>query len=597
VPRPFTDREGGSLQGRATQLRNEYVASIRVLGEVVRSPDLRRVLVAFGLFSISEVATWIAIGVYAFRTNGPAAVGLVSMFMLLPSALVAPFGSSLGDRYRRERVLLLAYLAQGVINGATGAALIGNLPPAAVYVLAAAAAASQTLVRPAQSALLPALSSNLQEFTAANVALVTMRNLGLLVGPIGAAVILQAGSTGAVYVVMAVLLVGAAVYLTPVRPRVSRRTSGSPRGGGHTGGAFAGFGVVVREPRARIIVLLLSSKFLVQGMLRVLLVVLALQLLHLAPSGVGWLNAALGLGGALATGATVFLIGRRRLSPAFGAGIVLWGLPLAMLYVLPPVWAVGGLCACAGAGRSLMDVSGRTFLARVSPDAVLARVFGALESVYAFALAVGSLVASGLIVWAGSRGSLLVAGALLPALAITVARQLMESDQGPLVSQRELDLLMSTPIFAPLSPPVVERIASQLVHDRMPAGATIIREGEEGDRFYLIEAGRVEVTVAGHHVAELGAGSYFGEIALLRDVPRTATVVAQTEVEVWSLERNEFLLAIAGEDESAGLADALVESRLEELADVRRLDAPEVTLDPASGETDSTSASRGDRGR
>jgi MFS family permease len=234
---------------------------------------------------------------------------------------------------------------------------------------------------------------------------------------------------------------------------------------------------VAGEPRARVIVLLLSSKFLVQGMLRVLLVVLALELLHLQASGVGWLNAALGLGGALGTGATVLLIGRRQLSPAFGAGIVLWGAALILLYALPPAWAVGCLLALTGIGRSLMEVAGRTLLGRVAPDRILARVFGAVESLYMAALALGSLVASAVIAWTGTRGALLVAGGVLPVLAVGLARPLAESDRGPLVSRRQLDLLLSVPMFTPLSAPVIERLASRLVPEHHAAGTRLIEEG------------------------------------------------------------------------------------------------------------------------
>jgi MFS family permease len=545
--------------GTARSLGQEYVRSLRVFRQVFANPDLRRVELSFAGFSIAESATWIAIGVYAYSVGGASAVGLVSLLLLAPSALIAPFAAALGDRNRRQRVLLTAYLAQALAAAATAVAMLNGAPPVVAYVSAAVVAWSQTLVRPIQGALLPELSSTPADLTAANVALATTRNVSLLIGPLAASVILDPSkSPGWVYLAMSGVLLASAVLAGRVTARAPMPAVIKYR----ARHALEGFRTVRREPRAGVILTLLSAKYVVQGMLRVLIVVLALEVLHLGQAGVGWLNAALGIGGALGAGVTVMLIGRRRLSPAFAAGIVLWGIPLVLLNVWP-LRLFAALClGMVGVGRSLMDVSGKTLLARVTPEIAMARVFGVLEALYMAALAVGSVLAAVLVDRAGTRVALGVGGAVLPVVALLLWRSLSASDRGPVVSRDRLELIMGVPMFAPLSAQAIERLAANLLPVTAKAGTDLINQGELGDRFYVLDEGHANATVDGREVATYDHGDYFGEIALLRDTPRTASVTALTDVAVFALDRTEFLLAVTDHPESLAAADETVGTRL-----------------------------------
>jgi hypothetical protein len=269
----------------------------------------------------------------------------------------------------------------------------------------------------------------------------------------------------------------------------------------------------------------------------------------------------MGVGGIVGSLAAFALIGRKRLASDFGLGIVLWGAPLAAIGIWPHLWVALVALAVLGLGNTLVDVAGLTLLQRTAPPAVIGRVFGVLEMVLVAAIGLGAIVTPALIDLVGTRWSLVVTGAVLPALAAVTWRQLVAIDAASAVPA-ELDLIVRSPIFASLPAPALERLASQLQPITVPAGATVVRQGDHGDRFYVVESGRLRVTVDGSPGRELGPGDSFGEIALLRDVPRTATVEAETEVRLQALEREDFLEAVTGHPPSARAADAVVGARL-----------------------------------
>ena len=335
----------------------------------------------------------------------------------------------------------------------------------------------------------------------------------------------------------------------------------------HTEGTLreftAGFVTLAHEPGLRVLVLLLAAQTLVAGALNVLIVVSALQLLDLGEQGVGFLNSAVGIGGLVGALVAAALIGRR-LTSNFLVGILLWGIPIALIGLVPePVPALIFL-AVVGIGNTLVDVSAFTLLQRAVPDDVLARVFGAVQGIWVGTIGIGAIAAPLLIAALDVRGALIVTGAMLPILAIVLRRRLLSLDEVPIL-ERELELLRGIEIFKPLPPPVLESLARALAPVSVEAGREIFRQGELGDRFYIVAEGEVEIVADGRVVRITGPGGYFGEIALLRDVPRTATVRAKTEVELRALERDDFIAAVTGHAASADAADSVVAARLSSL--------------------------------
>lgn len=538
-----------------------------VVSAVVRERNLRRVELAFFGFNMSEYATWIAILVYAYTRGGAGEVAFVSVIQLIPAAILAPFGAYAGDRFPRDRVLFVDYLIQGAALATAGVALLLDAPVAVVYAFAVVAAATLTFSRPAHNSLLPGLTDSPEQLTAANVVTGVAEGSGVMIGPLIGGVLIAWVGPGLVFAVFGGVMVVGAMLVRRLRSDPSAiETAGQMRASGVFRQTIGGFGALWRAREARLLITVLSLGVVVLGALDVLFVATAIDLLHIGESGSSFLGAAFGTGGIIGATATVTLVGRRRLTPPLAAGALLIGVPVAALAVLPYVGAAPALFAASGAGWSLADVAGRTLLQRVAPDEVLARIFGIFEGIAMVAVAVGSVAASGLVGTVGIKWTLVVAGAFVPlVLLVTGARLFAIDRQAAAPDPHLIDLLRAIPIFAPMPAPAVERLLANLVRVDVRPGDVVIREGDPGDRFYVIDRGEVEVTTRGTAIGRRRAGDYVGEIALLRDVPRTATVTAVTAVTMYALDRDVFLGALTGHPRSRDVAEERIEHDLSAL--------------------------------
>jgi MFS family permease len=541
-------------------LRRRLGESLRAFAAVFANQDLRRVELAWSGSVIGQWGYEVALAVFAYRAGGATAVGVVALVRLLPAAVVAPFAALLGDRFRRRRIMVAADLARVCAMGGAGAAVFAGAPAVVVYSLAVLTALASTAFGPAQSALLPSLARSPEELTAANATSTTLESVGFFVGPALGGLLLAVTSVGAVFTATAALFLWSALVLASIRtdsrgdPSVEVDSIGRE--------ALAGFRAIAGERRLRLVVGLYGAQTLVAGIMRVLLVVTALRILHLGPSGVGFLNSADGVGALAGVIALLGVISSGRLATVFGLGILIWGVPLVLLGISPSV-PLALLCfGVVGVGNILVDVAGLTLLQRMAPDEVRARVFGVLESVFLATIGIGAIIAPLLTSAFGPRGALIAAGGGLCAVVLLFWRRLGSVDAPPLVPESELSLLRDIPIFAPLPQVTLEQVASHLSHVRFAAGDVVFRQGDHGDRFYVVEAGEVIVAPESRPPVTLGRGGYFGEIALLRDVPRTATVTARTEVVLLALERDIFIAAVTGHAPSTEAAEAVIASHL-----------------------------------
>jgi MFS family permease len=534
---------------------------VRHLRAALRNPAIRRVVVAFAMFNFAEWATWVAVLVYAFNRGGATEAGIVVFVMLVPAAIFAPIVASLLGRLRRERALLVAYVTQAVVMAAGALAFFADAPPLVIYPLATLTSMSVTLARPAHGAILPSLARTPAELTAANVASGTVQNISIAVAPIVAGLILTASGAGAVFLVCAagVTLGAALVGTVRTEPDEDAAALDEERA---TEEVFAGLRFLAHSSNSRTVVALIASAAFIEGAIDVLVMVVAIDLVGAGATEVGALTSAAGVGGIIGAAAAVTLVGRSRLAGPFALGLLIWGIPVAVLGVVPGL--VTGFVAflVAGIGRGALDVAGRTLLQRVTPDAALSGVFGVLEGAYMGTIAIGSIAVPAIMALAGASATLIIVGLLLPFVVLVSWRSLRLADAAAVVHVRELELLRADPLFEPLAPPTIERLSGNLVPLAAAAGAWIIREGEVGDRFYVVDDGEVEVTVGSDVVRRQGPGSSFGEIALLRNVVRTASVRAASDVRLLALERDVFLAAVTGHARSRTAADAVVAERL-----------------------------------
>ncbi|HLM93385.1 MAG TPA: MFS transporter, partial [Gaiellaceae bacterium] len=379
-------------------LREQLFQPARAFAQTFRNPNIRRLELAWAASVTGEWSSIVALSVFAYDAGGVAAVGLVGLIRMLPSAVVAPFAALLSDRFRRERVMVAADLIRAVAVAAAAVAVFAQAPAGVVFALAGLVALVSTAFRPAQVALLPALARTPEELTSANVASTTIESVAFFAGPALGGLLLAVTSTSVVFAAQAGTFLLSALLVSRISAATDKVEAEPVHDArGILREAFAGFRAIGADSRLRLIVGLFAAQTFVAGALNVLIVVMALELLDLGDSGVGLLTSADGVGGLLGAAAAIVLVGRRRIASSFGVGLVLWGLPIALIGAWPTPAAALVLLAVVGIGNTVSDVAGLTLLQRAVPEVVLARVFGVLESLVLGAIALGAVVAPALV--------------------------------------------------------------------------------------------------------------------------------------------------------------------------------------------------------
>jgi MFS family permease len=516
---------------------------------------------AFGATWTAEWAFTVALGVVAFRDSGATAVGVVGFVRMAPAAVLSPLGTALADRFARDRVLVWSCLIRAAAMAGAAAVLAGGGPVVVVYALAAIATAAFTMFRPAHSALLPALCTTPLELTSANLLRGLLDSLSTLLGPLLAALLVGVGGPTTVFMAVAALAFVSAVLLLGLSYEAALRPAPAPlRRIVHE--TVDGFRALTRYRDAGLLIGLALAQTLTRGFLTVLLVVVAIDLVDMGEPGVGLLTAAVGAGAvASSIGAVMFVTGAR-LAQLEGLGVVLWGLPLTLSGALPYAPVVVASMCVIGIGNALVDVGLWTLPARLVPDELLARGFGAAESLTAVSVAVGALVAPLAIELLGIRGALIALGLIAPALVVLAWRRLKAIDASIAYRDRGVEVLREVGMFRPLPIAAVDNLARHVEQADYAAGQVVFQQGDHGDRFYVIADGEAEVIGDGQVIRTLIPGDGFGEIALLRDTTRTATVSARTALRLFTLDRHHFLPAVSGHRSSMDHADLLIGERL-----------------------------------
>jgi MFS family permease len=534
---------------------------MELLRTMLGNRDLARIEAAWASATLGNWAFSILLAVYAYRQGGTEAVALALVVRMVPSGLAAPYLAMLVDRHSRRAILVWSSVIRTIALAAAAAAAAVGAPLGVVLLFAAAFTIANTAQRPAQAGLMPQLARTPAELAAANVCWTAIEYAGFLVGSVLAGVLVGLVELELAFAACAVVF--ALTTLIVVALPADRRPPPLEEEPGGLSELAEGLRTVWAHPDIRLLVGVYTVDSLIQGIFDVLLVIAAIELLGLGESGAGWLNAAWGVGGVIGGAAALALLGRGRLASGLTAGLALAGLSCVVLGAWPEPAVAIPLLILMGVGFALGETAQLTLTQRLAADDVLGRVFGVEETIEVLGLAVGSVVAAALVGLLGVDGAIVAAGAVLPLVALLTARRLASMEAGAQVPERSFALLRGTPLFAPLPIAVQENIALRLSERSYDAGDAIVTQGEVGDSFFVIADGEVEVQVDGRFRRTQNAGEFFGEIALLRDVPRTASVSATGPVTVLVIDREEFLVGVGGHPRSAHAAETTVRDRLD----------------------------------
>ena len=517
-----------------------------------RNGALVRALLSFGAAYTAEWAFTVAISLVAYADGGAVAVGLVGLLRLVPAALLAPAVSTYADRLPREKVLFVSSAVRGLATVLTAPILIAGGPTWIVYALAIVSTIAFTPYRASHSALMPLLCRAPEELTSINVVRGLLDSFSVVVGPFVAAVLVSVSDVASVFVfagvcgiLSAVLVLGLKYERVPV-PVSKRRILGEIR---------EGVRAVSENDGVWVVFFFVVLQTVIRGAFTVFVVVVAIDLLGRGESEVGVLQGAVGIGALVGSAACTLLVGSRAMTRWLAVAVVLWGVPLAVIGVVPEYAVALAAAAVVGFGNAMVDVTAFTLVARMVPDAVLARVFGLLESLGALGVGLGSLVAPLLVVTIGARAALVAVGLLAPVACVLLWWRATSVDRSVEVRTEAIDLFRRVPMLRPLPVTAIEQLAQNADRSEVPAGVAVFEAGETGDSFYVVEEGRVEVLDGESVVRTMGPGEGFGEIALLGNTTRTMTVRAVEETRLLGISASDFLPAVTGISEARTAAE------------------------------------------
>jgi len=555
---------GGLLASARSAVRETGTS----LASVFRNPRLRKIELAFAGSMIGDWASGTATAVFAYGVGGTKAVRLFYTVRLAMMAVASPFMATLADRVSRRLVMVVADLVRlGLFVGAA-ACLFLHAPAWPVFVLSGAAALVSSAFRPAQAAWMPSLADSPEELTAANGAASTLESLAFFLGPALGAFLLTVTDVPTVFLLNAATFLWSAMLVLSIRARdveVNADSGGDEAAEtakvGFVKETTEGFRAIGRNGDAVMVAVLSCAQTVVAGASAVYTVVMAVKILETGPKGVGYLDSAFGVGAIIGGLVAIGRARKRKLASDLVLGVILWSIPLVAVWVLPTIPVVFAAIVAMGFGNPLVDVNFATILQRIMPDEVLGRVFGALEGALIGTMALGAALMPFLIDAVGFDLALAILGIGITALVLPWIPRARRLD-GELAIPAGVPLIEAIPMFAPLGPTTVESLARKLRRFSVPAGVVIVQEGQESDRFYVIESGTVRVSHGEDVVRHESAGDFFGEIGLLRDVRRTATVTAETDTVLQVLEREDFLDAVTGQDDARMAADSIVSRRI-----------------------------------
>ena len=546
----------------ATRPQGRFEPLLGAISQVARNRGLRNLQLGSLAWMAADAAYLVGLLVLANAEGGSAAVAFVAVIRSLPSAVMTPLLINATRQIRRDALLRIVLVIRVLSVAAAVGLIVTAAPVGLLYLVAAIDSLAGAVLRPLRATLAPALATAPEELVAANVATSTGDSLAALLGPALAALLLIVSGVTMTFVAGLLALVVSLGLVIGVRTSQAPRTPSEKPAPAQPPGDRPQTTHLGHLRHAQVLIGLFVCQRFVRGMITVLIVPAAIEVLRIGHPGVGWLTAAVGFGGLVGGIVALALVGRRQLAGAFLVGLFAWGVGILASGAVPLTLIALIALSVAGIGKVVVDVAGVTLLQRTVPTAARGSMFGILEGLIAGALAAGSVVASMLVELIGPTSALVVAGGLPVIVGILAWPVLRSVDHAAVVPERELRLLRGVAMFLPLQLTTIEQLAEDLGRREAAVGEVVIRQGDPGDAFYIVEAGRLEAVVDGVRTVELGPGDSFGEIALVRDVPRTATVRAVEPSVLAILAREPFVGAITSSAESSAVAAGVIQARL-----------------------------------
>jgi CRP-like cAMP-binding protein len=512
------------------------------VGLALRHRQMSRLLFAFALVTAAEWACVTSLSVYVFGIGGTLAVGLVG-FRFVPGALASLFLAPLVERHRG--VLARIALIRALLLAGAAAFVFAGSDLMFVIAIVAIDAVVASPYRAAQSRILPVISREPAELAGAAAGVSMMKTLGQAGGGLAGGVLAAIINPGAVIAGASVAMIAAAALAAGLQPARQRAHSGWIA---ELKDGIAAIPEVIRHRESSPLVLASVMRTLARGLWTALAVVVALRLFHLGSSGLGLLQGAAGVGAVIGLSITAGLIGRSRLGGPCALAFIFVGLAVSVVGLAPLGVGAGVALVIVGWGASMAvaDATSLSLLHRLLHSDTLSRVVGVMEAFKLASEGVGALLAPVLVTLCGLRPALILAGLPLPVIVVLGWPQIRRSDLAAAGRSELVALLHGVRVLAGVDMVSLEDLAARAEHVEFPLGSEIVRQGDVGDLFYVIESGEVEILIGGYPAGRLHRGSGFGERALLRDTPRTATVRAITPVKLYALDRTDFLMALTG---------------------------------------------------
>jgi MFS family permease len=569
------------------------VETLRIYRGLLSNRPLTKLLVGELISGIGDWLYIVAIFVVIYReTSDAAIVGLFGAVRLFPYIVLSVPAGVIADKFDRRLVLLVSDLLRGTVMLLMTFIVATDGPVLALVVLALVAASGSTFFYPSMAAYLPSLAADERQLGPANSAMASIGNVSFILGPAIGGILIAAGGVVFAFILNALsfLVIAAILWTLPPsiagKPRAAERAAeqpadepadaetaqpapafaptpatdaATPEPSGAPAAAAVGPGPEPAAAARRLPWRPFSGVLLVQfiegffdGGIQSVTIVLAVSVLNAGEEANGYLNAAIGVGGLIGALVSGVLVLRRGLSGPLLAGAAITALGAALLGYTPLLSVALLAIGLTASGSIVIDVVLETVFQRVVPDELRGRAFGTMMTLSTVAAAIGAFCLPVLVIAVGAFPTMALSG-----LAIVVACFLSLGLLGGAMTraaspfEATLARVAKLPLFAGVQPSRLEAALGHVRSVDVAPGQVIVRQGDPADRFYIIASGSFTVSQAAPDgtstvLRQLGPDEVFGELGLLNQAPRSATVTADTAGTLFEMDGDDFLALVGG---------------------------------------------------